>query len=84
MLKRDRTPEEKKIDVLTRRAILSLGKQPSHEAAKNPFPYYLSWDRLGRKGRSCRILKQGTRTVQIEFEDGMQHIIDRRALRRRE
>lgn len=48
------------------------------------FPHVLHWNwaRLGRKGQRCRILRnEGTR-IHVEFEDGFNTIMDRRALRR--
>lgn len=83
MKKRDRTAEEKHIDKLTRRAIFSLGAQPSTEVATpNPFPYTLKWDRVGRKGQRCRIVTSGPRVVLIEFEDGHRCTVNRMAVRR--
>lgn len=84
MLKRDRTAEEKRIDKLTKSGILRLGAQPSHEAASpNPFPYVLFWDRLGRKGQRCRILKPGPRVVLLEFaDDGFITTMNKMAIRR--
>ena len=83
MLKRDRTPEERQFDKLAKRGIMHLGAQPSHEdATSNPFPYVLFWDRLGRKGQRCRILKPGPRLVLLEFQDGFRHVINKMAIRR--
>lgn len=83
MLKRDRTAEEKQIDRITKSGIMRLGAQSSPEAATpNPFPYVLHWDRLGRKGQRCRVLKNGTRVHLVEFDDGFQQTIDKRAIRR--
>lgn len=83
MLKRDRTAEEKHIDKLTRSAMMLLGAQSSHEAATpNPFPYVLYWDKLGRKGQRCRILKPGPRIVLLEFSDGFRHTMNKMAIRR--
>lgn len=83
MNKKDRTEEERRFDSITRRAIMSLGAQPSHEAEpENPFPYVLFWDKLGRKGERCRILKSGPRVMLVEFDDGFKHTINRLAIRR--
>jgi hypothetical protein len=83
MKKRDRTPEEKKIDLLTKGGMMRLGAQPSHEAATpNPFPYVLFWDRQGRKGQRCRVLKPGPRVITLEFEDGHVTTMNRMAIRR--
>ena len=45
------------------------------------FPYYCRWDVAGRKGQRCRILKAGTKTAHVVFEDGFSRIIDRQAIR---
>lgn len=83
MLKRDRTGEERRIDKLTKCAIMRLGAQPSHEAATpNPYPYFLQWDKLGRKGQRCRIVKPGWKIVLVEFEDGFRHTVNKMAVRR--
>lgn len=83
MRKRDRTADEKHIDKITKSGIMRLGAQPSHEAATpNPFPYVLFWDRLGRKGQRCRIIKSFPRVLLLEFEDGFRQTINRMAVRR--
>jgi hypothetical protein len=84
MKKRDRTAEEKKIDLLTKGGMMRLGAQSSHEAATpNPFPYVLFWDRCeGRKGQRCRVLKPGPRVITLEFEDGFTATVNRMAIRR--
>ena len=83
MRKRDLIAEERHIDKITKSGIMRLGAQPSHEAATgNPFPYVLYWDKLGRKGQRCRILKPGPRVMLVEFEDGFKHTINRMAVRR--
>jgi hypothetical protein len=46
------------------------------------FPYYCYWDVAGRKGQRCRILKAGTRTAHVIFEDGFERIVNRIAIRR--
>ena len=83
MLKRDRTSEEKHFDATLRSAIQRLGPNPGAEDAPTPFlPYVLVWDRLGRKGQRCKILRQTQRTAQICFDDGFITVINRQALRR--
>ncbi len=83
MLKRDRTPDEKRIDKLTKGAIMRLGTQPSQEAeTMNAFPHVLHWDKLGRKGQRCRVIRPGFRIVLVEFEDGFRHTVNRMAIRR--
>ena len=47
----------------------------------NAFPYYCRWDVKGRKGQKCRILKAGTKTAHVRFEDGTETIINRQAIR---
>jgi hypothetical protein len=93
MLKRERTADEKKIDKLTKSAIMHLGAQPSKEAAQpNPFPYVMFWSTIeGRKGQRCRIVTPArTRSlsplkhVEIEFEDGYRDRVNRMALRQAE
>ena len=70
MKKKERSSEEKHFDATLKTAILSLGTNPATQAEPIPFPYVLVWDRLGRKGQRCKILRQTTRTAQIKFEDG--------------
>ena len=82
MKKKERTADERHIDKLTKSGIMRLGAQPSHEEPPNPFPYVLYWDRLGRKGQRCRILKSGPRVFLVEFADGFRHTINRLAIRR--
>ena len=49
------------------------------------FPYVYFWDRMGRKGQSCRVIARGRmNSCQIEFEDGFQAITSRNALRKRQ
>lgn len=82
MLKRDRTDEERQIDKLTQRAIMALGTQPARAAIKpNPYPYILLWDREGRKGQRCKLVKRG-RVVVLEFPDGFRLAINAMAIRR--
>lgn len=96
MLRRDRTSEEKQIDRIVARGLMRLGETPQSspldgKVANNPhrppnaYPHFLFWDRLGRKGQSCRILQPGrinARDLQIEFEDGFIAVVNRRAIRR--
>jgi hypothetical protein len=82
MRKRDRTSEEKQFDGMIRHGMMHLGETPSAPAEPNPFRHVLLWDRLGRKGQSCRILKQRGTLAQIEFEDGFVTRINRMAIRR--
>ena len=83
MKKKDRTNEEKQFDKVLKSGIMHLGAQPSHEAATpTPFPYVLAWDRQGRKGQRCRVLKAGPRAVLLEFEDGHLTTMNRMAIRR--
>lgn len=98
MRKRDRSSEEKHWDAIVKSGLMRLGENPSqsdppsspgHEVAQphrptNPFPYYLAWDRLGRKGQKFRVInpKPKAKLVKAEFEDGFIATIDRRAIRR--
>ena len=83
MLKRDRTSEEKHFDATLRSAIQRLGPNPGAKDAPTPFlPYVLVWDRLGRKGQRCKILRQTRQTAQIKFEDGHTMVVNRLAIRR--
>jgi hypothetical protein len=79
--KKDRTSEEKHIDRLTRTAIMRLGG--TNPAAQNPtpFPYVLQWDKLGRKGQRCKVLRQTKTKIQIQFEDGYTAVLNRQAIR---
>jgi hypothetical protein len=81
--KRDRSGEEKRFDGMIRAGIAHLGQTPTAPAEPNPFRHVLHWDRLGRKGQSCRILKQRGTLAQIEFEsDGYTVTVNRMAIRR--
>lgn len=83
MKKKERTSEEKQIDVLLKSGIMLLGATPSTvEAAPIPFPYYLAWDKQGRKGQRCTIIRQTARTCQVRFEDGHLSVFNRQAIRR--
>jgi hypothetical protein len=85
MKKKDRTDDERTFDKLLKGGMMRLGAQPSEEAATpNPYPYVLYWDKLGRKGQRCRILKPGQRIVLLEFEDGFKHTCNKMAIRRDE
>jgi hypothetical protein len=44
--------------------------------------HMLKWDRMGRKGQRCEILRAVGAMIQIRFEDGVTAILERRALRR--
>jgi hypothetical protein len=79
--KRDRTPEEKHVDALTKRGILRLGGETS-PAEPEPFRHYLRYDMMGRKGQNCRILMNSGTLAQIEFEDGFIATVRRTAIRR--
>lgn len=48
------------------------------------YPYVFRWDRLGRKGQSCRVVVRGARnSALIEFEDGKRIVTSRNSLARR-
>lgn len=94
MLKRDRTASEKKFDKMLKSGMLLLGSQgvsapktsaqPSAEAVTtNPFPYYMRWGMLGRKGQPCKLVSSGIPFSTIEFEDGFRRVVDNRAIARR-
>jgi hypothetical protein len=82
MKKRDRSTDERGFDKLLAQSIMHLGATPTAPAEPNPFRHVLHWDRLNRKGQSCRILKQRGTLAQIEFEDGYTVQINRMAIRR--
>lgn len=46
------------------------------------YPHVLRWDRYGRQWQLCRILRAVGGQAHIEFEDGFQCTLDRRALKR--
>ena len=58
-----------------------FGTNPAAAAEPIPFPYYLCWDRLGRRGQRCKIIRRTPQTVQVEFEDGFKSVISRQAIR---
>jgi hypothetical protein len=80
--KKDRTNEEKQFDAKIKTAMRKLGPNPQADATPIPFPYFLAWDRLGRKGQRVTIIRQSTQTAQVRFEDGFTTVINRQALRR--
>jgi hypothetical protein len=83
MLKRDRTAEEKAFDARLKRGIMRLGPiEPSTQPGAEPFGYQLVWDRLGRKGQRCRVLKMSRTLVRVQFEDGFETTMNRQAIRR--
>jgi hypothetical protein len=85
MLKRDRTSEEKHIDAIMKSGLRRLGDEsPNPNRAPNPFPHYVFWDVLGRKGERCQIVKPArlASKVQVRFKDGSVAIVNRRAIRR--
>lgn len=53
------------------------------QAESVEFPHELRWDRLGRLGQKCRILRSVGGRSHVQFEDGTTEIMDRQALRRR-
>ena len=82
MLKRDRTSEEKQIDAKIRAGMMKLGSNPQAAEDPIPFPYVLVWDKQGRKGQRCTIIRQTQRTCQVRFEDGHITVLNRQAIRR--
>ena len=95
MLKRDRTPDEKRFDGMLRVGLSRLGENPSKSStgqrsevaeALKPTTYFLAWDRWGRKGQTCRLVnpkaKADARMIEIQFEDGFIGIVSRFAIRR--
>lgn len=53
--------------------------------AYSEYTHAVYWSRpiqgKNQKGKACRLLTKGERTVQIELEDGTTAIVDRRAIR---
>lgn len=45
------------------------------------YPYVMDWDRGGRKGQRCGVIQNARGYAKIQFEDGVQWVIDRRAVR---
>ena len=85
MRRKDRTSEEKQADRILKGGMLRLGADPKAESTPKPFPHYLFWDVKGRKGQRCRVINPdypSSSRIQVEFEDGFQVVIDRRAIRR--
>ena len=79
---KDRTSEEKQFDGILKTALMCLGDNPANASKPIPFPYYLAWDKLGRKGQRCTIIRLKTTRVQVRFEDGYTAILNRQAVRR--
>jgi hypothetical protein len=85
MLRRDRTGEEKRWDAIVKGGMLRLGAEPTAESTPKPFPHYLFWDVLGRKGQRCRVVNPdypSSSKIQVEFEDGAIVVVSRLAIRR--
>jgi hypothetical protein len=82
MLKRDRTGEEKRVDAKIRAGIMKLGPNPDAHEEPNPFPHFLAWDREGRRGQRCKVLRTTPKMAMIEFDDGFQLVVNRLAIRR--
>jgi hypothetical protein len=82
MKRKERTSEEKQIDVLLKSGIMRLGPTAPAAEAPTPYPYFLAWDKQGRKGQRCTIIRQTTRTCQVRFEDGHLSVFNRQAIRR--
>jgi hypothetical protein len=48
------------------------------------YPYVFYWNRLGRKGQSCKVTARGKlNSCRVEFEDGFVVITSRNAVRKR-
>lgn len=84
MLKRDRTPDEKYIDKLTKRGMLALGVDPAVKPKPRPFPYVLFWSKYERKGQRCKVVASNRSNALVEFEDGFRTRVNRRAIRQAE
>lgn len=82
MKRKERTSEEKQIDATLKTGIMRLGTNPAAAEAPIPFPYFLAWDRQGRKGQRCTIIRQTQHTCQVRFEDGHTTVINRQAIQR--
>lgn len=82
MRRKDRSSDEKRFDAMVKTGIERLGTNPQEPTPKIPFPYVLVWDRLGRKGQRCTIIRLTTRTAQVRFEDGFTSVLNRQAIRR--
>jgi hypothetical protein len=46
------------------------------------FRHVMRWPRLGRQGKRCKILRQVGNYAHIRFEDGLEAVVERIALRR--
>ena len=82
MRKKDRTSEERTFDASLKSAIKWLGPNPPAHDQPIPFPYVLKWDRLGRRGQACKIIRQTKQTAQVKFTDGFVMVVNRLAIRR--
>jgi hypothetical protein len=58
-------------------------KGTTNRTQKDDFPHTLRWDKLGRKGQCCKILRNSDTHAHIKFEDGFTAIVERRALTRK-
>jgi hypothetical protein len=99
MRKRDRTTEERDFDVKLKRGLMRLGENPNPSSSERngfevtkphqptrTYPHVLVWDRLGRKGQRCKVLRVtgNLYRTQVEFEDGFVAVVERMAIRRSE
>jgi hypothetical protein len=80
--KRDRTADERSFDKLLAQSIAHLGQTPTAPEEPNAFRHVFVWDRMGKMGQRCRILKQRGTLAYIEFEDGFTMPTNRMAIRR--
>jgi hypothetical protein len=99
MRKKDRSSEEKQFDGMVKRGLMRLGENPNPSSSERngfevtkphqptrTYPHVLVWDRLGRKGQRCKVLrvKGNLYRTQVEFEDGFVAVVERMAIRRSE
>lgn len=48
------------------------------------YPYVYAWNRMGRKGKACRVIVRAKfNSCLVEFEDGHRAVTSRNAIRKR-
>lgn len=85
MRRKDRSGEEKQWDAIVKSGLLKLGTEATAESTPKPYPHYLHWDVLGRKGQRCRVVNPdytASSKIQVQFEDGAIVVVNRMAIRR--
>jgi hypothetical protein len=81
--RREKTIEERRFDNMIATGIRGLnGTNPIPLRGPTSNLLVLRADRYGRKGQTCRVLRQRGAMVHVRFDDGFEAIVQRKFLRR--